>query len=454
MNAKSLVYDVDEYLDIAGQQGLLKIYTQICLCFPLPETSSHQAIINTLTNGLERLTASFPWVAGQVVNEGASEGIIGVFKIKPLTNIPRLVVKDLRHDPSTPTWDALKQATFPSSMLNERILCPRKTLPIGEEESASAVSEVFLLQANFITGGLLLSFLGQHQTMDMTGQAQVMDLFAKACYNVQFTGEELSSGNLSRQNIIPLLDESYKQGLELDHQMIKPAPPSIHPQCTWAYFTFSPPSLAILKSSATKSVPIGFISTDDALTALVWQAVTRARLSRLKSTTETTLSRAVDARRYLDIPATYTGLLQNMAFDTCPFQQLLDEPLGGIASRLRSAVDPKTSDLAWRTRAFATCIRRSPNKIVVSFVGSFNTSKDVMISSWSKPDFYSLDFNLGLGKPEAVRRPEISEPCEGLVYFMPKRLDGEVSIVICLRDEDMERLRADEGFTKYGTYIG
>ncbi|KAK9351471.1 hypothetical protein V1505DRAFT_154564 [Lipomyces doorenjongii] len=43
---------------------------------------------------------------------------------------------------------------------------------------------------------------------------------------------------------------------------------------------------------------------------------------------------------------------------------------------------------------------------------------------------------------------------ETLMHFMPKARDGEIALGICLRDEDMERLIADEEFAKYGTNIG
>src|SRR2546423_6176797 len=78
-------------------------------------------------NGLERLSASFPWLAGKVVNEGSGEGNSGIFKVKPLEKIPRLVVKDLIHEPSIPTMDALRRANFPFSMLDETIIAPYKT---------------------------------------------------------------------------------------------------------------------------------------------------------------------------------------------------------------------------------------------------------------------------------------------------------------------------------------
>ena len=468
MHRPAIGEDMDDYLDVFGQLPFLNIYTQICFCFSLADASSHSAIINTLTSGLERLSASFPWLAGKVVNEGSGDGNSGVFKIKPFEKIPRLVVKDLRHDPSIPTMDALRRANFPFSMLDETVIAPRKTLPGNSDESASDSAPVFLLQVNFITGGLLLTFVGEHSTMDMIGQNQIIYLFSKACRNEQFTSEELSSGNLARRNLIPLLDESYKQGSELTHQLVKPTPshpissgtnghpaPSPPPKCTWTYFTFPPTSLTALKSLATKTItiPSGYISTDDALSAFIWQSVIRARLPRLNPTTELTFARAVNVRHYLDIPQTYPGLVQNMTYHTYTLQKLVEEPLGGVASHLRSALDPETSNLGYNTRALATFLSRAPDKSIISFTATLDLSADIMLSSWAKLDCYELDFNLGLGKPEAVRRPQF-EPVESLIYLMPRTLDGEIAVGICLRDEDMERLRADEEFAKYARYIG
>lgn len=468
MHGAAIVNDLNEYLDILGQPSLFKLYTQICFCFSVADASSHLAIINMLTSGLERLSASFPWLAGKVVNEGSGEGNSGIFMIKPLEEIPRLVVKDLRHDPSVPMIDALRRANFPFSMLDETIIAPLKTLPGSSDESASDSAPVFVLQANFITGGLLLTFVGQHITMDMTGQGQIMHLFSKACRNEQFTSEELSSGNLARRNLIPLLDDSYKEGSELASQIVKPTPfhpisndtndhsaPPSPPKCTWTYFTFNPISLTSLKSLATKTktLPSGYISTDDALSAFIWQSVIRARLPRLNPTAKSTLSRAVDVRRYLDIPETYPGHMQNMTYHTYTVQKLVEEPLGCVASQLRSALEPKTSNLGYNTRALATSLNRSPDKNLLSVTATLDLSADIMLSSWAKLDCYELDFNLGLGKPESVRRPQF-EPVESLIYLMPRALDGEIAVGICLRDEDMERLKADEEFAKYGRYIG
>ena len=460
MDQPALANDVDVHIDILGQQPLLQIYTQITLCYSIPESSPHGKITETLTNGLKRLSASFPWVAGQVVNEGSGEGNTGTYKIKPLDKTPPLVVKDLRdNDSSAPTMESLRQAKFPFRMLDESVVAPRNTLPGSPEESDLQSNPVLLVQASFITGGMLLTFVAHHSTMDMTGQGQVIDLLSKACREEDFTPEELSMGNLDRRTVIPLLDSSYSPGPELSSQIIiKPSPPNNQqptpPKASWRYFTFPASSLTSLKSLATKTLPpaSAYISTDDTLTAFIWQSIIRARLPRLSASAQTNFARAVDVRSFLNIPQIYPGLIQNMTYHSFAVEHVVKAPLGVVASDFRSAVNPETSTLAYDTRALATYLDRSPDKSKTSFTATLDLSTDLMLSSWAKLDCYNLDFGLGLGKPESVRRPQFP-PVESLLYLMPKALDGEIAVAVCLRDEDMERLKVDEEFMKYATYI-
>ncbi|KAF2145842.1 uncharacterized protein K452DRAFT_349240 [Aplosporella prunicola CBS 121167] len=452
---------LDGHLDILGQQPLLQIYTQICLCFPVADASSQPAIIETLGRGMERLSASFPWIAYQVVNEGAKERNTGTFKIIPFKKTPPLNFVDLRLDSSTPTMDELRRANFPMSMLDETFVAPRNTVPGSRGESPSETTPVFLVRATSIIGGLLLTFLGQHQSMDGTGLGQVIHLFSKACRNEPFTSEELYSGNLPRRDLIPLLDD-YKPGPEVARQILKPSPSTdstnttpAPPPCTWANFTFSAASLAALKSLATQALApsTSYISTDDALTAFIWQSVTRARQPRLNPSTESKFARAVDVRHHMGVPETYPGLLQNMTYHGYTVQQLIEAPLGHVASELRSALDPQTSKLERDTRALATLLSRTPDKLTVSFIASVDMSAGLMLSSWVKQKCYEEDFGLGLGMPESVRRPRFSD-FESLVYLLPKARDGAIAVAICLRDDDMARLRADEEFMKYGEFDG
>lgn len=493
--------DLHYDLDILGQQPGLQLHTQICLCFAVAEGFPQQVIVTKLTDGLERLTASFPWLAGQVVNEGSGEGNSGTFSIKSLGNAPRLVVKDLTQDASYPTMDILREARFPSCMLDENIVAPCKTLP-GDHNEAASELPVFQIQANFIIGGLILSFVGEHQAMDMTGQGQIMHLLSKACHSKTFTSEEILYGNLDRRDLFPMHDEPSKEIQEIasqfkaaqnekglagqieegfagqmselftDQKEEEPAgqiersitsdpAPSGHssristPNSTWAYFLFDSASLMALKSLTTRSIPQSraYISTDDAISAFVWQSVARARLPRLDPETVTLFSRPVNLRRYLNIPDTYPGMVVKKTYHTSTLRKLVKQPLGIVASRLRSAIDFKTSTLAHETRVLATALSHASDKNAVNFGPPKDPGADLTFSSWAKVDCHQLDFNLGLGRPESVRRPQFC-PIEGLQYLMPRAPDGGMALLICLRTEDMERLKVDESFTSYASYVG
>ncbi|CAI4214480.1 unnamed protein product [Parascedosporium putredinis] len=398
-------------LDIFGQQPFLdKLYTQITLCYPSPDDVSVPHLTETLEGGLRTLAASFPWVAGQVVHEPV-EGGTGIYRFAPLDPTPRLVVKDLRGDASAVTMAQLREARFPMSMLDESVVAPRNTLTLPGTPEAEQPAPVFLVQVTLVQGGALLTFVAQHNVVDMGGQARIMALLAKACAGEAYTPEEIEGGNTDRENVIPYLTTR-------------------------------------------------FVSTDDCVTALIWQATTRARVPRIGANAPTTLARAIDVRRYLGLPDTYPGVTQSMTYHTVSQAEDLasssHSPVGAVASGLRTALGSRSadSDIAFRTRAFATVLARSPNKMVLGVTAMINPSHDIMLSSWAnRADFFEHDFGLGLGTPEAVRRPRFM-PFESLMYLMPRKKGAEIVAALSLREEDMERLKTDAEFAKYATYIG
>ncbi|KLU87295.1 trichothecene 3-O-acetyltransferase [Magnaporthiopsis poae ATCC 64411] len=474
---------LDVALDILGQQPLLQIYTQITLIFAVPDDTRHEQIVQTLSEGLRRATTSFPWIAGQVVNEGAGNGSTGVFKIKGLAPAPRLVVKDFRHDNAAPSLKDLVDAGFPMSMLDEKLLASRMTLP-GNVEGPR---EVLSVQANFVRGGLLLTFAAAHSVVDAVGQAEVMGLISEACRGDGFTADELRIGNLRRDNLVPLLDESYQPGLELRDQVrgtggtLPPPPPAPGPPpvCSWVYFNFSAESLAGIKDLASQTIPAGspvqFVSTDDALSAFVWKSVARARLPRLLSEAASNderkvkFTRAIDIRTHLGLPPTYPGLMQTLWYHRHGLRRLTEVPLGVLAADLRAPLlpNPETQngvsagdvvpswDVARHARAIMTYVARTSDLSGVSFTATVDPASDLMLSSWAKlgPALYGLDFGLGLGAPVAVRRPRF-DPFESLAYLMPRAPDGGIALAISLRDEDLERLRADADFAKFVAFVG
>ncbi|KAI6372908.1 hypothetical protein MCOR25_003592 [Pyricularia grisea] len=465
--------DANIKLDILGQQPFFQhLYTQITLGFSLSTETNIQPIIDQLQTGIKRAADTFPWIAGQVVNHGASAGNTGTFNISHLAGAPFFTTNDLRDDSSSPSFEAMKSAGFPMEMLDQSVVSERKTFATDD-----GPREVLSVHAVFVKGGLLLTFAASHATMDASGQGQVIAMIAKACRGDIFSSEEIRIGNMARENLVPLLGDDYTPGPEVSSsQMSKEKsetataedatttiPP---PSGRWAYFNFSPSSLADLKDSATSTLPedstVPFLSTDDAITAFIWQSITRARLPRLENPSEKVkLTRAVDVRKYFNVPATYPGLLQVLNFHSREPQELVQpSSLGAVAGEMRSALftTAKTGqewDLVGRTRALATILSRSADKSGISLTASVDPSKDVMLSSWMllKSLFEDADFGPSIGKPVMIRRPSF-DFVEGLIYLLPEMPEGGIALAISLRDEDMERLRKDQDFMKKATYLG
>ncbi|PYH92648.1 hypothetical protein BO71DRAFT_451256 [Aspergillus ellipticus CBS 707.79] len=397
----------NDHLGIMGEQpSLHKLYTQICSVYPVPDASAHGHIVDTLRKGLHRLSETFPWLAGHVVKEDAREG-----------------VSDLRDVASAPTMNSLREANFPFTMLDETLIAPCMTInPPG--------SSIGL--ANFISGGLILTFVGQHNTMEMTRQAAIIDWLSKACHQQPFTDQELSTGNADKSKIITLLDDTWEPSPEMNSQLQNPPPSSENPNTStspppnlgWGYATFSTASLTALKdmTTQTKDLESDFISTDDATTS--------------------TFARAIDVRQRLDVPSTYPGALSNMSYVKSTLHSIDEQPLGVFASQLRRQLDPNVLDLA-----------RLEDKSKIGITASVDPTSGIMLSSWAKVDFNDLEFNIGLGKPEVVRRPSFI-PVESLMYIMPRSRDGELAVALCIREDDWGCLGDDQEWKTYTSYVG
>ena len=242
---------------------------------------------------------------------------------------------------------------------------------------------------------------------------------------------------------------------ELDENHVAPAHQPPMTGCRWEYFSFSASSLAELKAKATKDIPEGgptFVSTDDALTALIWQGVTRARgLHENLDAKGSICARAIDVRPYLGLPLNYPGLMQNETYTKASPRELKNSSLGALASRLRQ--DLIGEDLKSDTQALITLMTHDSDKGKYFLARGIDWTRDTMISSWSKVDGYNMDFGLGV-KPKCVKRPRFN-PVPGLIFMMPRRGDGEISVAVCLHGHEMDKMNNPEGeWRKYATYVG
>ncbi|KAF6766853.1 Transferase [Kalmanozyma brasiliensis GHG001] len=452
-------------LDVLGcQPSLFKLYTQIAFIYAIvDEQAARDDAIRVLRSGLDHLAAQLPWLSGHVVNEDSSPSRTGSYRIVESKEIP-LVVQDLSLVDGALTLDELRNAQYPFSMLDEKLIASCMTLNLPGQ-TAGLVAEtgpVLAAQANLVAGGLILTIVGQHNVMDMVGQATIMTWLSAACAGRPLTQEQLAIGNMDKSKAIDLFDEHWQPDEQWIRRLQVPAPSSppseaelsiAAPQSLWAYVSISAESVAALKrlATATKDPAIDYITSDDAVCAFIWKHLSLARATRLDAKAATVFARAVDLRSRLVVPATYPGTLTNMAYNESSMEEVGRSSLGQIASKLRHALN--SPSVAHDTRALATVVNRLDDKGSISITAPVDPSTGIMLSSWASVKLHELDFNLGLGKPLAVRRPAFI-PVESLMYMMPKSSSGETVVGMCLRSEDWSALMRDGDWASHVRYIG
>ena len=434
----------------------MRTYTQMLLCFPLAQHVDRSNIVAVLERAAAALLDAIPILAGQVVNhkEGSNDASTsGIFQVIPYSHPNGSPVKVKYLDDFT-SYENFRGAGAPASMLDATVLAPMKGFP--EHYSDTDVTPVFIVQANFIPGGLLLCCAGMHNVMDATGLGQVVRMFATLCRGAALSADDVSAATLDRA-YLPIALKPTQSPMSHPELAPKPGPATPTnaenvPTSVWSYINISASKLRSLKAECLRDLAsdIAWVSTNDAVTAWFWRTITEARRSRVNTEKDTTLLRAISGRQVLDPPllGNYLGNVVICASCKLNMTSLIERPLSSSAQAVRKATN-KIDD--HYVRSFASLISMEPDRNKISF--SMNDpDHDFLISSWTSLPVYE-DFGNVIGQPEFVRRPT-SPPWTNVCYIMPKRPDGSFDLLVSLREDDMLRLRENEQFAAVAEYLG
>ncbi|KAF2647374.1 hypothetical protein K491DRAFT_699672 [Lophiostoma macrostomum CBS 122681] len=457
-----------------GQMVGVHTYNHKTLGFRIPDQTAQDKAIQNLTAAANKLASHFPWIAGQVVNVGASSTSSGTFRVVeyPPHEGPSkfLYVKDCRN--ALQPYDTILKAKAPASMLPGHVLSSDFGFP---NFYPSAIGmPVLKMQVNLLEGGILLSICAQHNVMDANGDSRLIGYFARLCAGGDLTSEELAWGNIDRNTLFPSIsaekDLDKLEWLRIPSMLPfdpKPWPPQ-YGDAPWRYFRIPASSIAALKgmaSSQTSEVQANvdstvkpWFSTDDLMTAFLWKHMVRSRSLDLDSTTQTGLIRAVNGRARCSPPITsgYLGHMVTCIYTHIPLSGLFTMPLREIALALRKTMLEKATPQ--HMRSLVHLMRTTEDKTTINYGASMNPVTDVMITSHTAHGIYEADFGeeSGLGLPDIVRRPNLPDG-RCIVYMLPKGRDGSVDVVTSLDEGEVKTLREGEGCEEWNElveYIG
>jgi Transferase family len=457
-----------------------RLYIRLILSFPLQPSSDRDRVVEVLRYGLKQTITDIPYLTGKVClrDDGERSGRMEIRR--QLRDRVDLQVKDLTVPNSgwaSGSYDELHAKHMPPSLLDGDVLSPVMLFP-----DQNMPASMMAAQANFIPGGLLLCVAIHHSITDGVGMATVLKTWANWCRRGPDSGyiygsePEFPISALDRSPLMKGLAEiqarghkEYKTRPQPSQELAKLAEPStalVLPKADYGILYFSAGSLALLKAGVSSFIPSAggdpkpWISTNDALIALFWSCVTRARLPRLQGSLmedpegEITLGSAVDGRSRLvpPLPQEYVGNVSLFNTVTVPLSALTSatslSALSTLAVSIRESI-ARIDDT--HIRSAITFVDRTADvrTIIPGFRTSF--SKDFYSTSWADQRTMEVDWgNVVGGVPTHLRLP--NHPFDGMCIVYPRLLDRGLEVLVGLHADDMKRLKSDELLCKFASW--
>ncbi|KAF2249408.1 hypothetical protein BU26DRAFT_565060 [Trematosphaeria pertusa] len=418
----------------------------------------------------------------------------------PDSTHPHLSIQDLSQHAlyADKDYEALVSEHMPSRYLNAKLLVPSR------ETGVAGMSSVLRARVSFIRHGAFLCLCTSHAVMDATGLGKIAEAWAMLArgdivenlHHWPISEQELGLnvggkgtkadvyGKLKgRKKLWHMLGLDYRQK-ELTSAMLARDIP--RRETATRIFGLSAEQLLLLKescgvdpansnlgeeqyrefgeeaverdvnSSSKESMRSGgsWVSTNDALSALLWRCVVRARLRTASDLAKSsTMMYAMNIRGLLPYDLSESDAkmrrerIANVvvySINETPAKHLVTiQSLGDTAKDIRAAVSShKQPDTLRDVLRLAASI---PDVSHLGLVYPTWLAEDVVISSLFGLQLYRTHWGRAFGgsrtAPDYVRFPE--GVFEGITFIMPQRENGDVEVVVTMIKEDMEVLLQD-----------
>ncbi|KAH7117305.1 transferase [Dactylonectria macrodidyma] len=429
-----------------------------------PSDSKAAAI---LKQGLERTLSQVRHLVGTI--ERDQDGHHSIVRKKNST--VKFVVQHLdTPDDKFPSLDDIADAHFLSTVLGDinvlsvaPMTCGNK--PEAHPDNSPAVSS---FKANFIRGGLILNLLLHHYSNGITGFTSFVRQLAENCYAIAHTTEFPSFDP-------KCLDRSLFGSLGFDRpsstskETQVDAPPRAdrnlqHRPSQSLVFHLRKSRAVELKKAAAPGDG-SWISTYNAICALMWRVLTRIReplyrpgfaympiwasgVSISKLFTDPPIPEGMQGNLQLDITSTMSPVPQ------LSLAEIISEaPLSQLASYTRQVTDGVTADML---AAALQKVARVRNKQDLSIHLDSFPPMAILVSDWRHANLCTFDF--GFAEPVAFRHLFGGVPlCQALVYPArkgPAADDEGMEVQVTFETELMEQLVNDPEWSKYFEFRG
>ncbi|KAK1676802.1 transferase family-domain-containing protein [Colletotrichum godetiae] len=448
-------------LERIGPKG----YLRYVFPFQLPEDYNHEQAASILRAGYEAAQQRIAVLGCEAVpNPDAKQA--GILKLQRLRHgdIEGITVKDLRAPGAFPmTYKELKSKNFPVASFDANTICRRSVWATPDERLP-----VSLPQANFIQGGLILSWCIFHMFGDGKTFLIWTKIWAEECrraQGLQITDPfKLDEAFLrDRQRIMSPTGKNPGRAEDHPEYTIIPFTPESMPPKILSedhrgqIFYFSPGALARLKAeaspeNATEPTKQRWVSTNDALSALLWRTVmaVQSPLETLEGDPVSVFNIAVDARLRTDPPVhpETMGCFLGYVAASVPIRKMLGSAsLADLAILVRQALIRADNQFVDDVATLIDTVE-DVNRIIPTALLDVPGNNCIQ-TSWVNFSLYDVQWGQVLGDTiQAVRAPHVGV-INGLQVVMPILPDGGMEILVGVEKDCLDRLLHEPLWMKY-----
>ncbi|KAL1616861.1 hypothetical protein SLS56_011229 [Neofusicoccum ribis] len=450
-------------LEHAGPRG----YVRPILCFALDPSADQDEVVRILKAGLDATKEQVPYLSAEVVEDTEAEQK-GCLTLRE-GDFGELRVRTLSKAEFPLSYEEFRAKNFPTDQLHQDVVSPTSVFP----QPGSQVP-VFLAQANFVEGGLLLSVAVYHLVADGFSICRLLRIWAQSCRKLQDPNSTstvfLSSSAFERAPlVVGHLSDPDKCNIADHPELVLTDMPPINrmPSTARRYRThvwhLSPSALQRLRHDASAG-PGRKVSAADALTALIWRATVAAQqhdaadTETSAATSILTIPVASRARTFPPLAPDYMGCPLVYANPTHALAEIVtndavDAVLPALARKVKAAVDAVTPHYV---STVVNMFNKVPDYVCLapaSFAGL--AGPHAMVSSWEKYDAYAEDWGSLFGG-RCDRWRTVSEGMMNGVQLVLPALPGKeggVEVAMGLEEGREEVLARDEVWTRYAVRV-
>lgn len=464
-----------------------KLYVHMIEIFSLPADANKDQVLSNLTQGLSRTLAEYPILTGTLHFDNEARRIAA--KKGPSSSVA-LHIKEAGAGSDIESFAFLEKHDFPVHLLDASKVLPPNVVgvfPVPGQDLSSEGPPACAFQVTFIQGGLILALAVSHQVCDGPGCEALFRSWSRNTNHVSKGTATTAPVAVPERSILRAKGEpaSQEEWEKLGERFPTfkarggpPAPPPADfkmPTVKTRVWHVPRSSLQELKAVAGAPLPAsspyaghggiagqGWVSTYDALLALLWRAVVRAKqpLLRPDPSAPSKAVHAVNARARAGAPMPdgYIGVAVTLPQSPAlTVADVLGAPLGTALPLLARTVRAATGQV---TPSYVADLERwalsAPDLRWVELDMHWVLGLDCMAFDWHTNRAYD-EHDFGFGLPAALRWPH--PQFEGFFFVLPTRSskgneDEGYEIMLGLEESCYARLETDEELLRYAEQRG